>query len=605
MNTQVPGGNRLTRRELLKLIGVGATSTAVLAACGNAGTGSSKNPGKVFNGAWPYEVPPTGHFNIVNGVTNGLLFGGIYGDIICPSAGMYYWKTGKWENLLGEKWSFDASANTFSLTLKSGLKWDDGKDVTSKDLADSLWVLWIMRNPMWNYFDTVEETDTHTVTVHMKVPSTIVERYVVRQYIYSSATFGQFADQAKSLYSSGQTLDTSAGKALAQSFQSFRPPKIIASGPFNIDIPTITNSQMELKKNPTGFAANTVAFEKVLLYNGETPVVTPIVLQKKIDYATHGFPPATVDQFKQERIRILRPPVYSGYGMYWNLGKWPEFRDVRVRQAMVYALNRTQSATVTMGQSATPVKYMTGFADQFVPDWMSASDIAKLNQYQFSTDKATQLLQQAGWTKSSGGQWMKADGSPAQYEILFPAEYADTSASAQDAASQYTKFGIKVTGRSETFTQTPLDFDKGNFDLMASGWGSSTSPHPYFAYVTNLLTDNYPISLNNGGRGMDFPLVQQTQQFGQVDLSQLITNSGLGLDQSNQKSLVTKIALVFNELMPCLPFSNRLGDNPALEGVRVQKWPADSDPILQNAPYGDNFTTMLILQGKLKPVPAT
>ncbi len=603
MNTQVPGGNRLTRRELLKLLGVGATSTAVLAACGQASSGGSKNPEKAFDGAWPYQVPPTGHFNIVNGVTNGLLFDGIYGDIICPSAGMYYWKTGKWLNLLGEKWGFNASANTFSLTLKSGLKWDDGKALTSKDLADSLWVLWILRNPMWNYFDNVEETDTHTVTVHMKVPSTVVERYVARQYIYSSATFGQFADQAKSLYKSGQTMDSSAGKALGQSLQSFRPPKIIASGPFNIDVSSITNSQMVLKKNPTGYAANTVLFEKVVLYNGETPVVTPIVLQKKVDYATHGFPPATADQFKQEGIRILRPPVYSGYGMYWNCGKWPEFRDVRVRQAFVYALNRTQSATVTMGASATPVKYMTGFADQFVHDWLSSSDIAKLNTYDFDTSKATALLQQAGWTKQ-GSQWIKSNGQPAQYEILFPAEYADTSASAQDAASQFTKFGIKVTGRSETFTQVPLDFDKGNFDIVASGWGSSTSPHPYFAYVTNLFTHNYPISQNNGGRGMDFPLTQNTQALGQVDLTSLITNSALGLDQSNQKSLVAKIAIAFNELVPCLPFSNRLGDNAALEGVRVQKWPADSDPILQNAPYGDNFTTMLMLMGKLKPVSA-
>ena len=49
-------------------------------------------------------------------------------------------------------------------------------------------------------------------------------------------------------------------------------------------------------------------------------MITPIVLQKKVDYATHGFPPATVDQFKAEGIRIARPPVYSGYGAFFNLG---------------------------------------------------------------------------------------------------------------------------------------------------------------------------------------------------------------------------------------------------------------------------------------------
>ena len=46
----------------------------------------------------------------------------------------------------------------------------------------------------------------------------------------------------------------------------------------------------------------------------------------------------------------------------------------------------------------------------------------------------------------------------------------------------------------------------------------------------------------------------------------------------------------------------RLPSGAALEGVRVKAWPADSDPILLNAPYGDNFTIMLLLTGQLTPV---
>ena len=34
----------------------------------------------------------------------------------------------------------------------------------------------------------------------------------------------------------------------------------------------------------------------------------------------------------------------------------------------------------------------------------------------------------------------------------------------------------------------------------------------------------------------------------------------------------------------------------------MQRWPADDDPILPNAPYADNFTTMLLLTGKLEAV---
>jgi len=58
--------------------------------------------------------------------------------------------------------------------------------------------------------------------------------------------------------------------------------------------------------------ADKAQFDKVVLYNGETNDVTPVVLSKNVDYATHGFPPATEKQFTSEGIRILRPPVYSG-----------------------------------------------------------------------------------------------------------------------------------------------------------------------------------------------------------------------------------------------------------------------------------------------------
>lgn len=591
---------RLTRREVLEILGAGTAGLVFLSACGTSGGQSNKGP-KQFNGAWPYQVPPNGHYNVLAGVTNGILSGGIYIDLLIPPLGMYYWKTKKWLPLLAEKWSFDKSANTFSLTLKQGLKWSDGKTLTSKDVVSTLWCLRVLRNQVWDYIDTATATDDHTVTVHMSTPSTVVERYVLKTNVVSDAVYGQWATRAQALFNGGGNLDSTEGKALNQDLQNFRPDKVTASGPFVIDENSITNSQMSLNKNSSGLNADKVLFDKVVLYNGETPVVTPIVLAKKVDYATHGFPPATAQQFAQEGIRVLRPPVYSGYGMYLNVGKLPEFQDKRARQALAYAVDRNESATVTMGKSAKPVKYMTGFSDLQVPDWLSPSDIQKLNTYQHDTDKATQLLQAAGW-KKSGSQWMTPSGQSAQYEMIFPAEYADTSASGQNWAEQLGRFGIKITPRSLTFTQHPIEMAKGNFQFAAQGWGSSSSPHPHFAFVNNLFTYNYVISANQGGRGMDFDLKQTTDAFGPVDLQKLVVDAGLGLDESAQKKNVTQIAIAYNELLPNWPLSERYGDNPALEHVRVQGWPADSDPVLQNAPYGDNFTIMLMYTGDLKPV---
>jgi peptide/nickel transport system substrate-binding protein len=594
---------RISRRDLLRTATVGsglavlaaATATAVpIAAAQSAG-------GKEFHGAWPFELPPNGHFNEMVGVTHGILRDGIYVDIIVPPMAMYYWKDQKWLPLLANTWGFDTGANTFNVTLNSGLKWSDGKPLTSKDVVSTTWAARIIRNVLWQYIDSVNAVDDTTVSFHMNKPSTVVERYVLRQLnVLSDAQYGDWAQKAQALFNSGKDLDSPEGKQLNTDFQQFRPDQVIASGPFTFDYSSITNAQLSLLKNPTGLFADRVAFDKIVLYNGETPDITPVVLNKDVDYATHGFPPATEQAFQQSGIRIIRPPTYSGPALMINLDKLTEFSDKRARQALAYAVNRDQNGFVSLGNSGKGVQYMAGFSDILVPNWLSSDDFQKLSTYGFDPAQASQLLQSAGWQKN-GSTWSTPAGQPAQYELIFPAEYADWSAAGADLADQLTSFGIQVTPRSVTFTQVPDQVDKGDFQMAIQGWGNGSQPHPHFSFVADLFTHNIPIAANKGGKGMAFPLQQTTDALGPVNLEQLVVNAPLGLDDAAQKSAVSQVAIAFNELMPMIPLFERYGNNASLEGPRVASFPPDSDPILLNALYGDNFVVMALLTGQLKP----
>ena len=558
--------------------------------------------GQEFHGAWPYELPPTGHFNYMVGITHAMLRGGIYDDLITLPMAMYYWKEQRWLPLLASSWGFDANASTFNVTLNGGMTWSDGRPITSKDVVSTFWAARILRNVVWEYIDDIKAVDDLNVSFHMSKPSTIVERYVLRQVnVLSDAQFGDWAAKAQALFASGKNMDSPEGKQLNTDFQQFHPNQVIASGPFNFDYNSITNAQLTLVKNPAGFGAGNIPFDRIVLFNGETPDVTPIVLNKDVDYATHGFPPATEQAFQAAGIRIIRPPVYSGPALLFNLDRLSEFSDKRARQAIAYAVDRTQNGTVSLGQSGIGVQYMAGFSDLLVPTWMSGDDIARLNTYSYDQSRAAALLQSAGW-QNVGGQWQTPDGRPAEYELIFPAEFADWSAAGQNLADQLTAFGINVTPRSVTFTQEPDQVDKGDFQMAIQAWGASTQPHPHFSFVQDLFTHNIPIAANRGGKGMAFPLQQTTDALGDVDLEQLVVNAPLGLDESQQKANVTQAAVAFNELMPMIPLFERYGNNPALDGVRVTGWPSDADAIVQNAPYGDNFTIMLLLTGQLRPV---
>jgi len=632
------GDGIVTRRRFVG-VGAGAMLAAILAACGTtsttpttapaASTGASTAPtaasgassapstaasaaptaastkkGGEFHGAWPYPVPPEGHYNSINGIPKRILSDGLYRDVMEMPLGMLYWQENKYMQLLATDWKFDG--DNFRVTLRKGVKWSDGKDFGPQDVVTTFTMLRLLRQPVWNFIDEVKADGDSGVVFHMNKPSSVVERYVIRENMRSDATFGEWAKKVQDIFTSGKTTDSNEFKQLNQDFQAFRPKEMITTGPFKIDANSLTNAQVTLVKVPTSWVADKVAFDKMVIYNGETPDITPVVLSRDVDYATHGFPPSTEEAFKGLGLRIVRPPTYSGASLILNYDKLgPVFGDKKVRQALAYAINRLQNAQVTYGASGGKIDYMAGIADTAVAQWLSADDVKKLNGYAYDMNKAQQLLTELGWKKGSDGSWTTKDGTKVgDYEVVCAAEYSDNLAAAQDVADQLTKFGIKTAVRTVTFAQVDTDVWKGNFQFAIRGWGSSTQPHPQFAYDQAFLYYNAGRAANQGGKGMNFPLKQTTDSAGEVDLEQLTVASGQGVDAAAQKAAVTKIALAFNELLPMFPLYERFGNNPVLDSgakLRVTGWPKDDDVILKNSAYADSFVTMSILAGTLKP----
>jgi peptide/nickel transport system substrate-binding protein len=595
----------LSRRRLLGTA-AGAAAGAMLATGYLPELGGrsvlAQDGAKEFHTAWPWSPLPQGHFNLMQGVVNAIFQPpNIYADLVIQPMAMYYWASKEWLPLLATEWSFQ-NGDSFQVKLREGAKWSDGNEVSAKDVLATFSCARLMAVPVWDYVDKVEAADDYTVNFHMSTPSTVVQRYVLRFNTLSAVDYGEWAQKADDLFASGKTLDDPEGKQLLDQFIKFRPENVIASGPFMFDVNSFTVSQCTLNKNEQCWNANDVKFDRIVNYQGETSDITPVVLSGDVDYATHGFPPATVQQFLETpNLRVLRPPTYNGNCLYINFNKLGDvFGDKRTRQALAYAINRQQNGTIALGDSGVPIEYMSGMSDLMIPDWLTPDDAESLNKYEYDPDKAASLLQEVGWTKE-GDTWKTPDGKEATWEIVFPAEYVDSAGCAQDIVEQLGNFGIKLEPRAITYTQLYPEFDQGNFDFIVELWGATENPHPHFAYVHDLLLHN-TMAIRNGGQGMGFPLKQQTDSVGEVDLEQLVIDSALGLDEAKQKENIGKIAKAFNELLPAIPMYERYGANPAWEGVRVKAWPAEDDPILKNSPYGDGIPTMLLYTGKLEPV---
>src|SRR5918994_161239 len=587
----------LTRRQFLGLSAAGVG--LLLAGCGGGGQNYGEGGGggggaKEFHGAYPYQLPPTGHFNTF--LTTGILAdpGNFYHDVQEMPMAMYRWAEQKYVPYMATEWGFEPP-DVFKVTLRKGAKWSDGSEFTSKDVVTTFNILRLQEQLAWNYLASVEPDDDYNLTFKMKDPSTVVERLVLRERIRANSVYGEWSKKAQELFESGADPESKEYRDLVTKVEEFRPEQMVVSGPYNIDKKSITESQLTMDKVDTSWIADRTKFDKLIIYNGEVPAITPIVLSKDVDYATHGFPLATEKSFKEQGIRILRPPTYSGPALYFNYAKIKAVADPRVRQAIAHAIDMYENATVSLADSAKRSEYMTGVSDVIIKDWVSDQDLADMDPYEYDPDKATSMLENLGFEKD-GGVWVSPEGERMEYELGAPAEFADWSAAAKNLADQLTKFGFKTTVRTVTFTQWLPRLQNGQFEMGIEAWGQG-QPHPVYSFEYPLLTNNVDAS----GGGMSYDLTQDTKSFGEVDLEKMIIQTASGLDVEAQKASVTKLSKVFNELLPVIPLWERYGNNPALDGERVTGWLPDSNPIYQNSPYEDSFTVMMIMDGTLKP----
>jgi len=594
------------RKRLLGILAVLTVLALLVTACGKDKTEQQPTqptqtqpaPAKegVFYGAWPYDVPPKSHWNVYG--AGGLVMGGSpFNELMMNPLMMYYWATDKWEPLLATEYKVDAATNNVTVTLRKGVKFSDGTDFKAQDIINTSYILKAQNNALWQYVDKIDAKDDHTVVFHMSQPSTVGLRYILKMQPQPASVYGQWAAKLKPLIDAGKAAASDEVKAVMKELDAFRPADFVVSGVYKIDTASITEAQMTMKKVATAWNANTVKFDKIVIHQGETAQVTPLVLDKKVDFATHAFPVATAKQFQDLGIRVVRYPTYSGPSLFFNNDIYP-LNVPEVRQAIAYAINRTENGIVALGPSGVGAKYMAGFSDNLVTLWMNDADVKKLNQYAYDPKKAEEALTKKGFKKGADGIWVDDKGKKMEFELSVPSDYADWSASADNVAQQLNKFGIKITVRGVPSSQHPTDVNAGKFQIAYRLYGSSI-PHPSFGFRADLITYNGGGDIANKEKpGQNYPLKQKWSG-GEIDFKGLITKSGQGLDLAPQKQLTGQLALAFNELMPIVPLYERYTNSPALDKVHVIGWPKDDDPILKNG-GADNFVTLMILTGKLE-----
>ena len=551
--------------------------------------------GPTFYGGYPYPVPPDGHFNTF--ATNAINFYGFYSDLLEPPLAIYKWADGSYEGMLADSFGFDG--NDYVVKLKGGITWSDGTPFSSADVVTTFNINYLLNSPVWDGLKSVEAVDDKTVKFVFDEPSLAAERQILVEAIRANSVYGDIGDRAGKLISEGVTSDDKAFSDLLTELTEFRPAKYVTSGPYNLTKANISDARALLTKNPGGFNADVVKFDNVVLWNGETETVTPLVTAGQLWYGTYGFPPATEAAFVDQGIDIIRGPLYSGPALYFNQSVTPLDRP-EVRRALAHAIDRDENGFVSLGDSGVAVEYMAGMSDLIAENTVDKSILDGLDQYDYDPDTAAQMLTDIGFTKGDDGVWIDDTGKRMAFTLIFPSDYSDWAAAAENVTQALNDFGFEITARGEQSQQQLQDVYDSNFQMAIRNWGAA-SPLPYVSYLEPYQRYNGQGTLagESTGGGMNFDL-DVTYSGGKANLLDLTLASSRGLDKAKQRKQAGQLAQSYNELLPAIPLWERYGNNPL--NRKFVDAPPDGDPIYQNGTsVPDPFMTYLLLTGGIGP----
>ncbi|MGV9351596.1 ABC transporter substrate-binding protein [Streptomyces spiralis] len=364
-------------------------------------------------------------------------------------------ETGKIVPWLAKSWDVSSDATTFTFRLRSGVTFSDGSKLTAqvvKDNFDAVPRLGALGTLAEGYLSGVKSTtvvDPLTVKVTFKQPN------------------AQFL-QATSTHSLGIESSASVKKTPQQKCSD----GVTGSGPFVLK-QYVQNQSLTLAKR-TGYAWGSSLWTKqgeayldklVFKVVPEAGVRAGSLQSGQVD-AISSVGRANEAALKGGQVTLQRranPGIVFGLGL--NNSR-PALKDARVRQAILYAIDRKQVADTVFPTGTQPA---TSVLAHTTPDYTSlAPDLTS------DAAKAKSLLNAAGWKPGSDGIRTK-DGKKLGLTIDWVPNAATDQSALELIQQQLKAVGIQLFLRQLQITQLAPTLQSGDYD---AAWGNITRADP-------------------------------------------------------------------------------------------------------------------------------
>ncbi|MDD5428161.1 MAG: peptide-binding protein [Candidatus Omnitrophica bacterium] len=355
---------------------------------------------------------------------------------------------------LAESWEILEGGLVIIFHLKKNVKWHDGAPFTSKDVLftyDKL-IDPKVRTPYSGDFERIkslETPDAHTVKVTYKEP-----------FAPSLSSWGMWI-MPEHLLKNEDLNKTSFG----------RNP--VGTGPYKFKS-WKTGEKIELISNRDYFDGRPYIDRYIFRIIPDDATIFLELQTQGVDLSTLSplqYTRQTGNNFFREHYNKFRYPSFGYTYLGYNLTD-PKFRDVRVRQAINYAINKEEIVKAIFFGLA---EVTTG---PFMKDSWAYNRDVKGAPYDIA--RAGELLRGAGWLDTDGDGWIDKSGKPFEFTVLVNQGNGERLRAAEMIQKYMEDIGIKMKIRIVEWSAMLNEFiDKRRFEAVLMGWFLSRDPDNY------------------------------------------------------------------------------------------------------------------------------
>ncbi|KAA8816696.1 ABC transporter substrate-binding protein [Bifidobacterium vespertilionis] len=436
-------------------------NTSVGTAATAAGT-SAQSTDTVRYALWSN---PNGQFNPVTYFTDydrAIIFN-VYSRLVVLDAQQNY------QPSLAKSYNWSADGKELTFELRDNVKWHDGEPFTAQDVVYTYAATANKDFPLdpstlvqhlegyedyhagkTQDFAGITAPDDHTVVFHFATPysgalATFADKPVLAKHVWEKVPIAQWKTATDLL----------------------KHP--IGTGPYKFK-EFVDGQYVALEANPDYFEGAPAT--KNLIFKIVSPdTLQTAVINKEVDIAEiSNFNSKELDAYKQQGVNIVEGEGNGGQYLTFDT-KNPKLADKRVRQALLYAINRKGIIDSLLYGHGITFNAQAHPSDPLYPK--------DLNSYDYSPEKAKELLKEAGWTDTDGDGFLDKDGQKFTFTINFPTGNKTRELSAPIIQKNFQDIGIDAQLSQADFNTTLAILQDPNKQYDGVLMGGTFRPQQY------------------------------------------------------------------------------------------------------------------------------